>query len=132
MGITTDHGQTFSRIDLPIGQMYHVATDNRMPYWIYSNRQDDGTMRGRSDSPVAVANVPSYAPRRRLGGRGFGGGFGGGQAPVPWDQGIGGCESGLHDPRSGRSGDRLVELLRQQVDAVRSLGGGSRGRSARG
>jgi photosystem II stability/assembly factor-like uncharacterized protein len=100
MGITTDHGQTFLRIDLPIGQMYHVATDNRMPYWIYSNRQDDGTMRGRSDSPVAVANVPSYAPRPPAGpgGRGFGGGFGGGQGPVPWDQGIGGCESGFTIP----------------------------------
>ncbi len=100
MGITTDHGQTFVRIDLPIGQMYHVATDNRMPYWIYSNRQDDGTMRGRSDSPVAVANVPSYAARRPAvpGGRGLGGGFGGGQAPVLWDQGIGGCESGFTIP----------------------------------
>src|SRR4051794_1200555 len=61
MGITTDHGRTFAQIVLPIGQMYHVATDNQVPYWIYSNRQDDGTMRGPSDSPVAVSNVPSYA-----------------------------------------------------------------------
>jgi photosystem II stability/assembly factor-like uncharacterized protein len=104
MGITTDHGQSFSRIQLPIGQMYHVAADHRMPYWIYSNRQDDGTMRGRSDSPIAVANVPSYAPSRPAagfsGGPGGGGGFGGGGAagPPPWDTGIGGCESGFTIP----------------------------------
>ncbi|MGH9313845.1 MAG: WD40/YVTN/BNR-like repeat-containing protein, partial [Vicinamibacterales bacterium] len=74
MGITTNHGQSFTSIVLPIGQMYHVAADNRTPYWIYSNRQDDGTMRGRSDSPVPVTNVPSYAPRRPagFGGAGFG------------------------------------------------------------
>ncbi len=33
----------------PNGQMYHVHVDNRVPYWIYSNRQDDGTMRGPID-----------------------------------------------------------------------------------
>ena len=30
--------------------MYHVHVDNRVPYWIYSNRQDDGTMRGPATS----------------------------------------------------------------------------------
>jgi hypothetical protein len=47
-------------VSLPIGQMYHVGTDDRMPYWVYSNRQDDGTMRGPNDSPIQVPNVPSY------------------------------------------------------------------------
>ena len=47
-------------VSLPNGQMYHVATDNQMPYWVYSNRQDNSTMRGPSNSPVPVANVPSY------------------------------------------------------------------------
>jgi len=112
MGITTDHGRTFNQIVLPIGQMYHVATDNQVPYWIYSNRQDDGTMRGPSDSPVAVANVPSYrgvtgvasgrvedqGRGRGRGGRGVGGGDGIGA--TPWQPGLGGCESGftLPDP----------------------------------
>jgi photosystem II stability/assembly factor-like uncharacterized protein len=102
MGITTDHGQTFNSIALPIGQMYHVATDNRVPYWIYSNRQDDGTMRGPSNSPVPVPNVPSYSPAPPGGGRGGRGGRGGGGrgggGGVPWDQGIGGCESGFTLP----------------------------------
>jgi Sortilin, neurotensin receptor 3, len=71
-------------VSLPIGQMYHVATDDRMPYWIYSNRQDDGTMRGPNDAPVSVPNVPSYAEVTAVpsygggfGGRGFGRGRGG-------------------------------------------------------
>ena len=60
-----------------------------MPYWIYSNRQDDGTMRGPSNSPVTVANVPSYVARSAVptggagaggGGRGRGGGGAGGGA----------------------------------------------------
>src|SRR6185503_12373809 len=66
-------------VSLPIGQMYHVATDNRMPYWVYSNRQDDGTMRGPSNSPVTVANVPSYSTTMAVpgvGAPGFGGGGG--------------------------------------------------------
>ena len=91
---TVDHGKTFTRFTLPVGQMYHVAVDDQVPYWIYSNRQDDGTMRGPSNEPVPVPNVPSY---RR--GRGFFfGGFGNGQGA--WQSGLGGCESGftLPDP----------------------------------
>jgi photosystem II stability/assembly factor-like uncharacterized protein len=63
--LTTDHGRTFISANLPIGQMYHVAVDNQIPYWVYSNRQDNGTMRG-----------PSTAPEGAGGGRGGGGGGG--------------------------------------------------------
>src|SRR5438105_6042427 len=65
MTITTDHERTSSRVVLPIGQMYHVAVDQQIPYYIYSNMQDDGTMRGASD-------VPEYAPNNAVqrGGRG--------------------------------------------------------------
>lgn len=91
-GFTRDHGKTFTQFTLPIGQMYHVAIDHRVPYWIYSNRQDDGTMRGPTNRPVPVPNVPSYGLR----GGGFGG-FGGGAAGA-WQQGIGGCESGFTLP----------------------------------
>ena len=109
MGITTNHGQSFTSVSLPIGQMYHVAIDTQVPYWIYSNRQDDGTMRGPSNSPVPVPNVPipAYsapaAPAGR-GGRGGGGGggdfggMGGGRGGSTWQSGIGGCESGFTIP----------------------------------
>lgn len=97
-GATRNHGQSFQRFALPIGQMYHVAVDDQVPYWVYSNRQDDGTMRGPSTSPYEVPNVPSMG--RGGGGRGGRGG-GGGRGGDAWDAGIGGCESGFTLPTPG-------------------------------
>lgn len=78
LNITTVHGRgQFHRVQLPIGQMYHVAVDNQIPYYVYGNMQDDGTMRG-----------PSTA-----GGRGFGG-----AGDSEWDHPMGGCESGFTIP----------------------------------
>ncbi len=113
-GWTWDHGERYQTHRLPNGQMYHVEVDNQVPYWIYSNRQDDGTMRGPSDSPVSVENVPSYqepgdhvgfGTRRAAdaggsgGGRGgFAGGGGGRGGGETWQAGLGGCESGFTLP----------------------------------
>jgi photosystem II stability/assembly factor-like uncharacterized protein len=72
MSITTVHGRGFHRVQLPIGQMYHVDVDNQIPYYFYSNMQDDGNMRGPS--------VPQ------------------GYGEVGWDHGMGGCESGFTVP----------------------------------
>ena len=72
MLITTVHGRGFHRVTLPIGQMYHVAVDNQIPYYFYSNMQDDGNMRGPS--------VPM------------------GYGETGWDRGMGGCESGFTVP----------------------------------
>ena len=77
LNITTVHGRGFNRVSLPIGQMYHVAVDNQIPYDFYSNMQDDGNMRGPSTS--------------------FGGGFGP-FAQAGWDHAMGGCESGFTIP----------------------------------
>jgi photosystem II stability/assembly factor-like uncharacterized protein len=64
-GITLNHGRSFSSITLPIGQMYHVAVDHQVPYWIYSNRQDNGTMRGPSTVPETSPNrAPPRPPSR--------------------------------------------------------------------
>jgi photosystem II stability/assembly factor-like uncharacterized protein len=71
MIITTVHGRGFHRVQLPIGQMYHVDVDEQIPYYFYSNMQDDGNMRGPS--------VP-------LGGE------------TGWDRHMGGCESGFTIP----------------------------------
>ncbi|MGD8279041.1 MAG: sialidase, partial [Gemmatimonadota bacterium] len=101
LSITLDHGRTRTSVSLPIGQMYHVAVDTRIPYWVYSNRQDNGTMRGPSNAPELPDNVPSYQPQRPggRGGRGGGGGFGGGRGGgASWDHGVGGCESGFTIP----------------------------------
>jgi photosystem II stability/assembly factor-like uncharacterized protein len=72
LNITTVHGRGFHRVSLPIGQMYHVAVDNQVPYYFYSNMQDDGNMRGPS--------VPQ------------------GYGETGWDHGMGGCESGFTVP----------------------------------
>jgi photosystem II stability/assembly factor-like uncharacterized protein len=79
--ITTQHGRSTQRVTLPIGQMYHVAVDNQVPYNVYSNMQDDGTMRG-----------PAWAAENA--GAGYNG------SGNRWDHGLGGCESGhtIPDP----------------------------------
>jgi len=48
--ISTTRGRQWSFVRLPIGQIYHVATDNRIPYFVYGQMQDDGSMRGPSNS----------------------------------------------------------------------------------
>ncbi len=78
VNLTTQHGRSFSRPLLPIGQMYHVAVDNDVPYRIYSNMQDDGTMRGPSNSPEVLAGAYSTG--------------------AAWEHHLGGCESGFTVP----------------------------------
>ena len=56
MNITNVHGRGLHRVTLPIGQMYHVAIDNQIPYWIYTNMQDNSTMRGVS-TPRSSGNA---------------------------------------------------------------------------
>ncbi len=42
--ISVDGGRTWSSwYNQPIAQMYHVAVDNRFPYWVYGAQQDSGT-----------------------------------------------------------------------------------------
>lgn len=96
-------------VSLPIGQMYRVTVDQRSPYWVYSDRQDDGSMRFASDRPFVPANVPSYAPppveapaAAGRGGRAGGGGGGrGGRGGAPVDatqESMPSCESGYTIP----------------------------------
>ncbi len=79
--ITQQHGRSLQRVSLPIGQMYHVYVDNQVPYFVYSNMQDDGTMRGAANAP-----------------EGAGAGYNG--LGNQWEHGLGGCESGhtMPDP----------------------------------
>jgi photosystem II stability/assembly factor-like uncharacterized protein len=92
-------------VSLPIGQMYRVTVDQRSPYWVYSDRQDNGSMRISSGRPIVPENVPSYAPPAREGEGGPGGGGGGGgrgrggNAPAgPAQEAMPSCESGYTYP----------------------------------
>ncbi|MFL6261726.1 MAG: VPS10 domain-containing protein [Thermoanaerobaculia bacterium] len=41
--VSVDGGETWSSwFNQPTGQMYHVSTDNRFPYWVYGSQQDSG------------------------------------------------------------------------------------------
>jgi photosystem II stability/assembly factor-like uncharacterized protein len=64
--VTTSHGVVGTTVTLPNGQMYHVSVDRQVPYWVLTNRQDNGTIRGPS-------NVVE-APPGGAGGRGGRGG----------------------------------------------------------
>lgn len=48
--ISMNHGQNWNRPRLPNAQMYHVYVDNRIPYYVYGNRQDGPSTRGPSNS----------------------------------------------------------------------------------
>ena len=48
--ISTDGGKTWNAPALPIAQFYHVACDNRFPYRVMGNMQDQGTASGPSNS----------------------------------------------------------------------------------
>ena len=95
-----------TNVSIPIGQMYRVTIDQRDPYWIYSDRQDDGSMRIASNRPIVPENVPSYVPPRpdpaaAPGGRGAGrgGGRGGeGRGNQPQQEDMPSCESGYTYP----------------------------------
>ncbi|NQW27831.1 MAG: glycosyl hydrolase [Flammeovirgaceae bacterium] len=71
--MSLNRGQSFENVVLPIAQMYHVAVDDQVPYFVYGNRQDGWSYRGPSNSLQ-------------------------GYIPVGLWQGVGGCESGFAKP----------------------------------
>lgn len=102
ISITTTRGRQWSRVVLPIGQMYHVAVDNRIPYWVYSNMQDSTSKRG-----------PAYP------------GFG---SEVSVWSSMGGCEAGFSypDPTNpnivwGTCYSGTVEIYDHSTGLVRSV-----------
>ncbi len=79
LSVSLDGSRTFEHIRLPIAQVYHVSTDDRIPYDIYGNLQDASSFVG---------------PSNNLAGRG---GFGGGITAGDF-KAVGGCESGFATP----------------------------------
>jgi len=50
MNMTYNKGKTWQNVNLPIAQLYHVAVDNQVPYYVYGNKQDATSYRGPSNS----------------------------------------------------------------------------------
>ena len=84
VSISTTRGLSWSRIQLPIAQMYHVTLDNRIPYYVYGNEQDDPSYRGPSRS--AGGGVAGSIPRSAW--QPVGGGESGWATPDPVDPNI--------------------------------------------
>ncbi len=72
--ISTTRGKSWLRPRMPIAQMYHVYTDNQIPYFVLGNRQDGSSHRGPSNS------------------------LSGGGIPIGEWHTVGGCESGFAIP----------------------------------
>ncbi len=72
--ISTTRGRSWLRPRMPIAQMYHVHTDNQIPYFVYGNRQDGASHRGPSNS------------------------LSGGSISIGEWHSVGGCESGFAIP----------------------------------
>lgn len=84
--ISTTGGRHWRPVLLPIGQMYHVAVDNQVPYWVYGNMQDDDAERG----PAYPASTPLLG--------GPGGPRWAAEPSLGWQEPLGGCESGFTYP----------------------------------
>jgi photosystem II stability/assembly factor-like uncharacterized protein len=50
LSFSINRGKSWHHLQLPVAQMYHVTTDNQVPYNVYGNRQDGPSTRGPSNS----------------------------------------------------------------------------------
>jgi photosystem II stability/assembly factor-like uncharacterized protein len=61
--VTRNGGATWSSwYNQPIGQFYHVATDNRFPYWVYGAQQDSGAAATLSRGKYSALNFHDWRP----------------------------------------------------------------------
>jgi len=61
--VTLNGGKTWSSWhNQPTGQMYHVVTDIRTPYWVYGAQQDSGAIAVPSRSPFGSISIRDWRP----------------------------------------------------------------------
>jgi photosystem II stability/assembly factor-like uncharacterized protein len=96
--ISTTRGKKWNWVRLPIAQIYHVATDTRIPYGVYGQMQDGGSMRGPSRNPGSDT-IPSALWTTTAGCET------GWNTPDPADPDIvwGGCYAGVVERFDGRT-----------------------------
>jgi photosystem II stability/assembly factor-like uncharacterized protein len=58
VSLSVNRGETWHGVQLPIAQMYHVYVDDRIPYYVYGNRQDGSSYGGPSNSRMGQAGIP--------------------------------------------------------------------------
>ncbi|HMF94651.1 MAG TPA: hypothetical protein VKE96_10165 [Vicinamibacterales bacterium] len=61
--ITVNGGETWSSwYNQPTAQMFHVAADNRFPYWLYGGQQESGSAGVRSRSDFGEITLREWQP----------------------------------------------------------------------
>jgi photosystem II stability/assembly factor-like uncharacterized protein len=61
--VTVNGGKSWSTwYNQPTGQFYHLAADDRFPYWIYSGQQDSGTVAIASRSDYGALSFREWHP----------------------------------------------------------------------
>ncbi|HUJ41653.1 MAG TPA: hypothetical protein VLW54_14020 [Candidatus Acidoferrales bacterium] len=70
--VTRNGGRTWSSwYNQAIGQFYHVATDNRFPYWVYGAEQDSGAAATPSRSHYRTIDAHDWRPLEAGGENGY-------------------------------------------------------------
>ena len=82
LSISINRGRTWFRQRLTNAQMYHVTTDNEIPYNVLGNKQDEPSYRGPSNSRLGGSGIP------RAMWHSVGGGESGWATPDPTDSNI--------------------------------------------
>lgn len=68
--ISLDGGRSWSTwYNQPTGQIYHLSTDNRFPYWVYGTQQDSGSVATLSRGDYGAVTMLDWDP---IGGYEFG------------------------------------------------------------
>jgi photosystem II stability/assembly factor-like uncharacterized protein len=83
VSISTNRGLTWDRIRLPIAQMYHVMTDNSIPYMVCGNMQDGPSTCGPSNSKIPESGLTGGSDIPRGAWYAVGGGESGWATPDP-------------------------------------------------
>ncbi|HXO26035.1 MAG TPA: sialidase [Thermoanaerobaculia bacterium] len=83
VSISINRGRSWMYVQLPIAQIYHVTVDDRVPYWVYGNRQDGPSTRGPSNDLLGVRDDQPFIPRGMW--SSVGGGESGWATPDPQD-----------------------------------------------
>ncbi|HTI63028.1 MAG TPA: hypothetical protein VL524_05920 [Gemmatimonadaceae bacterium] len=88
VSISTDRGESWNRIRLPIAQIYHVTTDNRIPYTVCGNMQDGPSTCGPSNTKFAEPSETGASEIPRGAWYSVGGGESGWATPDPVDPNV--------------------------------------------
>ncbi len=81
VSISINRGKSWNQVQLPVAQMYHATVDNRIPYFVYGNRQDGPSAMGPSNSKFGAGD--GTIPRSMF--HTVGGGESGWATPDPQD-----------------------------------------------